>query len=61
MVSEMGFILSSIYINAWVSTYFDNTKEGVIEAKQLAEDISVVTLLMGILFGLLAGFLSDKF
>lgn len=60
MVSEMGFILSSIYINAWVSTYFDNTHDGIIEAKSLSEEISSLTLLMGILFGLLVGFLSDK-
>ena len=61
MVAEMGFILSSLYINAWVNTYFPHTIEGIIQAKSLAEQISTLTMLMGIIFGLLGGFLSDSF
>ena len=32
----------------------------MIEAKTMAEDISSLTLFMGVLFGLLGGFLSDR-
>ena len=60
-ISEMGYILSSLYINAYVSTFFPSTAEGIIEAKTLAEEISSSTMLMAICLGLIAGFLSDSF
>ena len=61
MIVDMGFILSAIYFSAWVSTqYFDNSEEGIIKSKEMVEEISSLTIFMGVLFGLLAGFLSDK-
>lgn len=61
MIVDMGFILSAIYFSAWVSTqYFDNSEEGIIKSKEMVEDISSLTIFMGVLFGLFAGFLSDK-
>ena len=61
MIVDMGFILSAIYFSAWVSTqYFDNSEEGLIKSKDMVEEISSLTIMMGVLFGLLAGFMSDK-
>ena len=37
MVSEMGYLLSFVYINAWVSQFFIGKPEGIMMAKSLAE------------------------
>ena len=60
LISDMGFVLSSIYINAYVSTFYDSSRVGVEQSKNLAADLSTLTMTMGLLIGLFAGFICDK-
>ena len=55
MVSEMGYLLSFVYINAWVSQFFVGQPEGIMMAKSLAENIAAMSMLIGILLGVAIG------
>jgi len=36
-VSEMGYLLSFVYINAWTSQFFFDQEDGLEQAKALSE------------------------
>ena len=61
-VSEMGYLLSFVYINAWTSQFFMDQSEssGLEEAKALSETITTTSMVIGLFVGLLLGHFIDR-
>ena len=60
-VSEMGYLLSFIYINAWTSQFFiDDEENGLEKAKSLSSMITTSSMVIGLFMGLILGQVIDK-
>ena len=59
-VSEMGYLLSLVYINAWVSQFFIGQDEGIMMAKSLSEQICSLSMIIGIFLGIAIGYMIDS-
>ena len=55
LVSEMGYLLSFVYINAWVSQFFIDQPQGIMMAKSLSEQIAALSMFVGIIMGVVIG------
>ena len=47
----MGYLLSFVYINAWVSQFFLDASSDIMMAKSLSEQIAALSMFIGILMG----------
>ena len=52
----MGYLLSFVFINAWVSQFFEASSEGVMQAKTLSEQIAALSMVIGIVMGVVIGY-----
>ena len=59
-VSEMGYLLSFVFINAWTSQFFVNHTDGLDKAKDLSEAILSLSMIIGLIVGGILGHVIDK-
>jgi hypothetical protein len=55
LISEMGFLLSFLYMTGWISAYTELSK-----AKEISQIVGTYSLCIGSFTGLVFGFLADK-
>lgn len=55
LISEMGFLLSFLFMTGWVSAYTELSK-----AKEISQIVGSYSLCIGSTAGLIFGFLADK-
>jgi hypothetical protein len=55
LISEMGFLLSFMFMTGWVSAYTELSK-----AKEISQNVGSYSLCIGSLAGLFFGFLAEK-
>lgn len=55
LISEMGFLLSFLYMTGWVSAYTELS-----EAKEISQIVGTYSLCIGSFVGLVFGYLADK-
>lgn len=60
-VSEMGLLLSFLFINAWTSQFFIDEPDGLQQAKDLSEKITTSAMVIGLFMGFALGHSIDKF
>ena len=56
----MGYLLSFVYINAWVSQFFIGQDKGIMKAKSLSEQIMSFSMIIGIILGIAIGYMIDS-
>ena len=59
-VSEMGVMLSFVFINAYTSQFFLSHPSGLDHAKSFSEKIISTSMVIGLGFGILLGQIVDK-
>ena len=59
-VSEMGYLLSFVFINAWTSQFFVDQTDGLEKAKDLSETILSLSMVIGLVVGGILGHVIDK-
>ena len=59
-VSEMGYLLSFVFINAWTSQFFVDQTDGLEKAKDLSETILSLSMIIGLVVGGILGHVIDK-
>ena len=59
LVSESGFMLGLVFVNAWTSQFFIKSKEGLDGAKDLSETIATWAMFFGIVMGGVIGYSID--
>ena len=55
LISEMGFLLSFLYMTGWISAYTELSK-----AKEISQIVGTYSLCVGSFVGLIFGFFADK-
>lgn len=55
----MGYLLSFVFINAWISQFYVGSDDGIMKAKSLSEQISVLSMFIGIILGTYIGYKID--
>ena len=59
-VSEMGYLLSFVFINAWTSQFFVDHTDGLSKAMNLSETITTTSMFIGLILGLALGHIIDR-
>ena len=59
-VSEMGYLLSFVFINAWTSQFFVDHPDGLSKAMELSEMITTTSMVIGLFMGLMIGHIIDR-
>ena len=59
-VSEMGYLLSFVFINAWTSQFFVDHPDGLSKAMDLSAMITTTSMVIGLFMGLLLGHIIDR-
>ena len=59
-VSEMGYLLSFVFINAWTSQFFVDHPDGLSKAMDLSEVITTTSMGIGLFMGLVLGHVIDR-
>ena len=56
----MGYLLSFVFMNAWISQFYVGMEGGIDQAKDLAESITSLAMIVGLFFGIFIGYLIDN-
>lgn len=59
LITESGYLLGLVFVNAWTSQFFVKAKEGLDGAKDLSETIATWSMFFGILMGGIIGYQID--